>query len=104
MSKRRSATPGDDAPSPPSHPQRAWALLERTLRGFLGPGQKTTSTAREFQSLIPAAQRAYVEAILESYRPGGAGKSYRIGLIVQLAFGLTSDARTQMDLTQRPPG
>jgi hypothetical protein len=59
---------------------------------------------RAFQSRVPEAQRTNVQAILQSYLPGGAGKSYRIGLIVQLAFGLTADEGVRLDLTQRPAG
>jgi hypothetical protein len=106
MTKRKSSNPPDGDPSPPGrHSERAWSLLEGALQRHLARRGTLTSEEREaYERLIPGPQRANVETILESYKPGGAGKSYRIAMLVQLAFGLTGEAGAHVDLTERPAG
>ncbi|MBV9124488.1 MAG: hypothetical protein JO112_14110 [Planctomycetes bacterium] len=104
MSKKRPDTQVQGEASLP-HPQRAWELLQSTLRTFLdNPSQDTAALLQAFEDHVPEAQRTNVETVLASYLPGGAGKSYRIGLIVQLAFALTAEEGQPLDLTERPPG
>ena len=85
---------------------RAWEFLRETLQNYL---DKPSAAANEeekrtFENHVPREQRANVQSILGSYLQGRAGKSYRIALIVQLAFGLTAELSEFHDLTERPPG
>ena len=90
---------------PGRHSERAWRLLEVAIQGLLPQQGALTSAAREvYERLIPGSQRENVEAILGSYKRHGEGKSYRIALLVQLAFALTSEAGAGFDLTDRPAG
>jgi hypothetical protein len=90
---------------PARHSERAWGFLEIALQGHLLHQGALTSAKREiYKRLIPDPQRTNVETILNSYKRGGPGKSYRIALLVQLAFGLTCEAGARFDLTERPAG
>src|SRR5207247_1949521 len=78
-----------------------WTLIQTTFRTYLSePARDTTPEQEAFAARVPEQQRANVERVLGSYR--GARRSYRIGLVIQLAYGLMSEGH--LDLTKRPEG
>jgi hypothetical protein len=106
LTKRTSSNPSQVGSAPGRrHPERAWNLLEVELKRHLAQQGPLIPAGRAiYEDLIPEPQRKNVEAILDSYKPRGAGKSYRIALLVQLAFALTRESGARFDLTERPVG
>lgn len=79
---------------------RAWDLLRTTLESGLAERQQASAAAPTFAASVPPEQREQVRAVLES--DPTPTRAYRIALVIQLAYGIESDA--PLDLTQRPPG
>lgn len=88
-------------PVPPL-PQRAWELLQVALSRFLDHPSLDVTPIRDKFATLPKRQRDNAIAVLERQRPAEPRQPYRVGLVVQLAYGLASEAR--LDLTQAQPG
>jgi len=91
------------APEGPPLKAQAWQFLEATFRDlFANPTQERGSWITAFDSQIPLAQRNNVNAVLERSKRKEPTKPYRVGLVIQLAFALSTPER--LDITYRHPG
>ncbi len=95
MPRQRPAT-GDEPDVPV--PERAWRLINETIRSFVA--NQNTDSLSILRAAAPADQLANLQKVLDAYQ--GAGRSYRIALIIQFAYALV--ATPHFDLTQRPSG
>lgn len=80
---------------------RAANLIQAAIQRFLDdPNLDGTEERQRLEQHLPEAIRDQLGAVLASYQ--GAGRSYRIALVGQLAYGIESEE--PLDLTKRPPG